>query len=309
MSRETRLGLLYASGAFLLWGAVPVYWKTLQHVPALEILAHRVVWGLVFVAVWMTIRGRWQDFRAVFGRPRTVAALLASTVFIATNWGLFVYAVVTDRVLATSLGYYINPLVNVLLGLVVLGERLNRRQWFAVALAAFAVFLLTVRAGQLPWISLVLPVSFGFYSLLRKTVHADAVVGLTFETAALAPLAVGLLLRQEHLGVGALGHRGLTMDLLLVAAGLVTAVPLILFTLGVRRIPLSTAGLLQYIAPTCTFLLAVLLYGEPFTPTHALSFGLIWTALVIYSLDLRARLRASHGLETVESAAVPPLED
>lgn len=309
MSRETRLGLLYASGAFLLWGAVPVYWKTLQHVPALEILAHRVVWGLVFVAVWMTIRGRWQDFRAVFGRPRTVAALLASTVFIATNWGLFVYAVVTDRVLATSLGYYINPLVNVLLGLVVLGERLNRRQWFAVALAAFAVFLLTVRAGELPWISLVLPVSFGFYSLLRKTVHADAVVGLTFETAALAPLAVGLLLRQEHLGVGALGHRGLTMDLLLVAAGLVTAVPLILFTLGVRRIPLSTAGLLQYIAPTCTFLLAVLLYGEPFTPTHALSFGLIWTALVIYSLDLRARLRASHGLETVESAAVPPLED
>ncbi len=309
MSRETRLGLLYASGAFLLWGAVPVYWKTLQHVPALEILAHRVVWGLVFVAVWMTIRGRWQDFRAVFGRPRTVAALLASTVFIATNWGLFVYAVVTDRVLATSLGYYINPLVNVLLGLVVLGERLNRRQWFAVALAAFAVFLLTVRAGQLPWISLVLPVSFGFYSLLRKTVHADAVVGLTFETAALAPLAVGLLLRQEHLGVGALGHRGLTMDLLLVAAGLVTAVPLILFTLGVRRIPLSTAGLLQYIAPTCTFLLAVLLYGEPFTPAHALSFGLIWTALVIYSLDLRARLRASHGLETVESAAVPPLED
>ncbi len=309
MSRETRLGLLYASGAFLLWGAVPVYWKTLQHVPALEILAHRVVWGLVFVAVWMTIRGRWQDFRAVFGRPRTVAALLASTVFIATNWGLFVYAVVTDRVLATSLGYYINPLVNVLLGLVVLGERLNRRQWFAVALAAFAVFLLTVRAGELPWISLVLPVSFGFYSLLRKTVHADAVVGLTFETAALAPLAVGLLLRQEHLGVGALGHRGLTMDLLLVAAGLVTAVPLILFTLGVRRIPLSTAGLLQYIAPTCTFLLAVLLYGEPFTPAHALSFGLIWTALVIYSLDLRARLRASHGLETVESAAVPPLED
>jgi chloramphenicol-sensitive protein RarD len=309
LSRETRLGLLYASGAFLLWGAVPVYWKTLQHVPALEILAHRVVWGLVFVAVWMTIRGRWQDFRAVFGRPRTVAALLASTVFIATNWGLFVYAVVTDRVLATSLGYYINPLVNVLLGLVVLGERLNRRQWFAVALAAFAVFLLTVRAGELPWISLVLPVSFGFYSLLRKTVHADAVVGLTFETAALAPLAVGLLLRREHLGVGALGHRGLTMDLLLVAAGLVTAVPLILFTLGVRRIPLSTAGLLQYIAPTCTFLLAVLLYGEPFTPTHALSFGLIWTALVIYSLDLRARLRASHGLETVESAAVPPLED
>ena len=139
MSRETRIGLLYTTGAFLLWGVVPVYWKMLQQVPALEILAHRIVWGLVFVALWMTIRGRWADFRAVFSRPRTVAALLASTVFIATNWGLFIYAVVTDRVLATSLGYYINPLVNVLLGLVVLGERLNPRQWVAVGLAALAV--------------------------------------------------------------------------------------------------------------------------------------------------------------------------
>jgi chloramphenicol-sensitive protein RarD len=309
LSRETRLGLLYTTGAFLLWGAVPVYWKTLQHVPALEILAHRIVWGLVFVAVWMTIRRRWPDLREVFRRPRTVAALFASTIFIATNWGLFIYAVVTDRVLATSLGYYINPLVNVLLGLIVLKERLNRRQWTAVALAGLAVVLLTVQVGELPWISLVLPVSFGFYSLLRKTVRADAVVGLTFETTALAPLAVGFLLRQEHLGIGALGHQGLRVDLLLVTAGLVTAVPLILFTLGVRRIPLSTAGLLQYIAPTCTFLLAVLLYHEPFSTAHAISFGLIWAALAIYSLDLRAKLRQKPELDDAESPSVSLLED
>lgn len=309
MSRETKLGLLYAAGAFLLWGAVPMYWKMLGGVPALEILAHRVVWGLVLVAMWMTIRGRWPDLRAVFRRPRTVAALLTSTVFIAINWGIFVYAVNTGRVLATSLGYYINPLVNVLLGLVVLHERLNWKQWFAVALAAMAVILLTTQAGELPWISLVLPVSFGLYSLLRKTVHADAVVGLTFETAALAPFAVALLLRQEHRGLGALGHHGLGFDLLLVAAGAVTAVPLILFTLGVRRIPLSTAGLLQYIAPTCTFLLAVLLYDEPFTTAHAVSFGLIWTALVIYSIDLRAKLSAEPELDAAESPAVPLLED
>ena len=309
MSRETRLGLLYTTGAFLLWGVVPVYWKMLSHVPALEILAHRILWGLVFVAVWMTIRGRWPDLWAVFRRPKTTAALLASTVFIATNWGLFIYAVNTNRVLATSLGYYINPLVNVLLGFVVLHERLNRKQWFAVALAALAVVLLTAQAGELPWISLVLPVSFGLYSLLRKMVHADAVVGLTFETAALAPFAVALLLRQEHRGLGALGHQGLGIDLLLVAAGAVTAVPLILFTLGVRRIPLSTAGLLQYIAPTCTFLLAVLLYGEPFTTAHMVSFGLIWTALVIYSLDLRAKLRSEPDLDAFESPAVPLLED
>jgi chloramphenicol-sensitive protein RarD len=303
------LGLLYTTGAFLLWGAVPVYWKMLQHVPALEILAHRIVWGLAFVAVWMTIRGRWAELWAVFRRPRTTAALLASTVFIAVNWGLFIYAVNTDRVLATSLGYYINPLVNVLLGFVVLHERLNRKQWVAVALAVLAVVLLTVQAGELPWISLVLPVAFGLYSLLRKTVHADAVVGLTFETAALAPLAVALLLRQEHRGFGALGHQGLGVDLLLIAAGAVTAVPLILFTLGVRRIPLSTAGLLQYIAPTCTFLLAVLLFDEPFSTAHAVSFGLIWAALIIYSFDLRSKLRREPELDAEESPAVPLLED
>jgi chloramphenicol-sensitive protein RarD len=301
--------LIYTTGAFLLWGVVPIYWKMLQQVPALEILAHRVLWGFVCVAVWMTFRGRWPDLRAVFRRPRTVTALLASTVFIAVNWGLFIYAIVTDRVLATSLGYYINPLVNVLLGLFVLGERLNRRQWIAVALAALAVVLLTLQAGELPWISLALPACFGLYSLLRKTVHADAVVGLTFETAALAPLAVALLVRQELSGVGALGHQGLGTDLLLIAAGIVTAVPLILFTLGVRRIPLSTAGLLQYIAPTCTFLLAVLLYHEPFSTAHAVSFGLIWTALIIYSFDLRSRLKTSPDLDSVQPAAVPPLED
>jgi chloramphenicol-sensitive protein RarD len=309
VSHETRLGLIYATAAFLFWGIVPVYWKMLQHVPALEILSHRVVWGLVFVAIWMTIRKRWSELRGVFRRPRTVAALLASTVFIAANWGLFIYAVNTNRVLATSLGYYINPLVNVLLGLIVLHERLNRRQWFAVGLAASAVVLLTVQAGELPWISLVLPVSFGLYSLLRKTVRADAVVGLTFETAALAPFALAFLLIQEHRGVGALGHQGATISFLLVGAGAVTAVPLILFTLGVRRIPLSTAGLLQYIAPTCTFLLAVLLYGEEFSTAHAVSFGLIWLALAIYTLDLRYRLRREAALDASESPAGAILED
>jgi chloramphenicol-sensitive protein RarD len=309
LSHETRLGLLYTTTAFIVWGFVPVYWKMLQHVAALEILAHRVVWGLAIVVVWMTLRKRWPEFRDIFGRPRTVAALLASTVFIAINWGLFVYAVNTDRVLATSLGYYINPLVNVLLGLVVLRERLNRKQWVAVALASLAVILLTVRAGELPWISLVLPVSFGLYSLLRKTVHADAVVGFTFETAALAPFAIALLLRQERLGIGALGHHGLANDALLAAAGAVTAVPLILFTLGVRRIPLSTAGFLQYIAPTCTFLLAVFVYHESFTTAHVVSFALIWIALAIYSFDLAARLRREPALESGESPAVPLLED
>ncbi len=306
MSRETRLGLVYAASAFLFWGLTPVYWKLLLHVPASEIIAHRIVWGLVVVAGWMSLRGRWPELAAGVRQPRTVAALAASTVFIAVNWGLFVWAVNNDRVLATSLGYYINPLVNVVLGLLVLGERLNRRQWIAVSLAAVAVTILTIAQGRLPWISLVLAASFALYGLLRKTVQVDAVVGLAFETMALAPLAAAFLLIQKNRGTAAFGHQGVGTDVLLVAAGAVTVVPLILFTLGVRRLPLSTAGLMQYIAPTCTFVLAVFLYNETFSAAHAISFVLIWTALGIYTFDLRRRLR---GREETAIAGLAPAED
>ena len=291
VSRETRLGLVYGALAFVIWGLTPMYWKLLVHVPAAEILAHRVVWGLFVVAGWMSLRGRWPELATAVKRPRTVAALALSTVLIGINWGLFVWAVNTGRVLSTSLGYFINPLVSVVLGLAVLGERLNRRQWIAVALAAAAVTILTIRQGHLPWISLVLAVSFALYGLLRKTMRADAVVGLTVETMALAPLAAAFLLLQKRRGVAAFGFQGTEINVLLVTAGVVTVVPLILFTLGVRRLPLSTAGLLQYIAPTCTFVLAVFLYREPFSAAHAVSFALIWIALGIYTFDLRRRLQ------------------
>ena len=291
MSRDTRAGIAFAGGAFLFWGVTPIYWKLLQHVPAIELLAHRILWALVLVAAWMTLRRRWPEFTAAVRRRRTRAALLASTACIAVNWGLFIWAVNTDRVLATSLGYYINPLVSVMLGLLVLRERLNRRQWLAIGLAGVAVAILTLRVGHLPWISLALALTFGLYGLLRKTVAADAVVGLTFETAALTPLCLVYLVWRERLGVAALGHKGLAVDLLLVTTGVVTAVPLILFTLGARRLRLSTVGLLQYIAPTCTFLLAVFLYSEPFTLAHGVAFALIWIALGIYTFDLRSELR------------------
>jgi chloramphenicol-sensitive protein RarD len=289
VSRESRIGVLMAGGAFVAWGLTPIFWKLLIPTAPLEILAHRVLWGFVLVALWMTVRRRWGELGAAVGSSATLAALAASTALIAVNWGLFIWAVNTDRVLATSLGYFINPLVNVVLGLVFLGERLSRRRWLAVVLAALAVMVLTVHFGRLPWISLGLAFSFGLYGLVRKVVRADAVVGLTFETAALAPLALGFLWIRECRGVGAFGHHGWGVDLLLAAAGVVTVLPLILFTLGVRRIPLSTAGLLQYLAPSCTFLLAVLVYGEPFTPIQAVSFALIWSALALYTYDLRKR--------------------
>ena len=309
MSDETRRGLLYTTSAFILWGLVTIFWKALQGVPATQILAHRVVWGFVFVVIWVSIRRRWPELAAVLRRPRTVAALLASTVFIAVNWGLFVWAVVTDRVLATSLGYYINPLVNVLLGYVFLRERLNRSQWVAVLLAVAGVAVLTASSGRLPWISLVLAFSFGIYGLLRKTVKADAVIGLTFETGALMPLAAGFLVFADRQGRGALGHMGPTMDFLLVAAGAVTAIPLILFTLGVRRIPLSTAGLLQYIAPTITFLLAVFLFGEDFSGVHLISFCFIWTGLAIYTFDLRRQYRKYRVPDTEDLPSPTPFEN
>lgn len=287
MSRDARPGVVFAGGAFVIWGLTPIYWKLLNQVPAAELLAHRVAWALVFVAVWMTIRRRWPELSGAVQRPRTVMALMASTVLVTVNWGLFIYAVVTDRILSTSLGYFINPLVNVLLGFLVLRERLNPRQWVAIALAAAGVAVLTARVGHLPWISLALAVTFGLYGLVRKVVDADAVVGLTFETAMVTPVAVGFLVVLERRGVGAFGHQGLAVDALLVAAGAITAIPLILFTLGVRRLRLATVGLLQYIAPSLTFTLAVFFYGEPFTTAHGVAFGLIWTALALYTSDLR----------------------
>ena len=293
MSDSSRAGVLYATCAFLTWGLSPVYWKLLRQVPAVELLAHRIVWSLVLVAVWMTVRGRWAELATAVRGARTRLALAASTALIAVNWLLFIWAVNSDRVLEASLGYYINPLVSVFLGLVVLGEVLNRLQWTAVALATTGVAVLTFRLGEVPWVSLVLAFSFGLYGLLRKTVRADAVVGLTFETAALTPLMFGYLVMIEVRGGGAFGHLGPATDSLLVAAGAVTAVPLILFTLGARRLPLSTLGLLQYIAPTCNFVLAVFFFGEPFTPAHGFAFVLIWTALGLYSFDLRRRFGAT----------------
>jgi chloramphenicol-sensitive protein RarD len=228
--------------AFLLWGLFPLYWKLLAAVPALEVVAHRTAWGFVAVAAWVTLRGRWADARFVASRPETIARLAGSAVLIALNWLLYVWAVVHDHVVEASLGYFINPLVNVLLGVLVLGERLSRAQRVAVTLAAAGVAVLTVGHGRLPWIALALAVSFGLYGLARKTVGADAVVGLLWETGLLAPLAAGWLLFLEVRGSGAFGPAHPGASVLLALGGAVTAVPLVLFALGARALPLSTSA-------------------------------------------------------------------
>ena len=277
--------------AFLLWGLFPLYWKLLAAVPALEVVAHRTAWGFVAVAAWVTLRGRWADARSVASRPATIARLAGSAVLIALNWLLYVWAVIHDHVVEASLGYFINPLVNVLLGVLVLRERLSRAQRVAVALAAAGVAVLTVGHGRLPWIALALAVSFGLYGLARKTVGADAVVGLLWETGLLAPLAFGWLASLDARGTGSFGAGHPGASALLALGGAVTAVPLVLFALGARSLPLSTLGLLQYVSPSIQFLLAVLVFREPFTAAHAATFACIWAALGVLSWDLRRRLR------------------
>ncbi len=292
---SARAGTIAAVAAFLLWGLFPLYWKMLAAVPAVEVVAHRTAWGFVAVAAWVTLRGRWADARAVASRPETIARLAGSAVLIALNWLLYVWAVVHDRVVEASLGYFINPLVNVLLGVLVLGERLSRAQRVAVTLAAAGVAVLTVGHGRLPWIALALAVSFGLYGLARKTVGADAVVGLLWETGLLAPLAAGWLLSLEVRGSGAFGPAHPGASVLLALGGAVTAVPLVLFALGARSLPLSTVGLLQYLSPSIQFLLAVLVFREPFTAPHAASFACIWAALAVLTWDLRRRLRLERA--------------
>ncbi len=315
MGGETsrRRGVASTVAAFAMWGLFPVYWKMLSQVPATEVVAHRTAWGLVAVAVWVTLRGRWSDAREVAKRPRTLIMLAVSATLIGFNWLLYVWAVVHDHVIDASLGYYVNPLVSVLLGVAVLRERLDRAQWIAVLLAGVGVTVLTVAHGRLPWIALALAVSFGLYGLARKTVGADAVIGLLWETAILAPLAIGYLGLLAAWGEGRLGRGEASTSALLVLGGVVTAVPLVLFALGARALPLSTVGFIQYLSPSLQFLLAVLLYHEPFTPVHALTFACIWLALGLLSWDLRRKLRYERaftvpsGRERAEKLGAPDL--
>lgn len=291
--RQTVAGVVYAGGAFLAWGGSPVYWKALQSVPALEIVAHRVVWSLLFLAVLILVQGRWSEFRSTLGRARTLLVLSLTTLLVSGNWLLYIWAVNAGHLLQASLGYYINPLVNVLLGMVFLRERLRRPQALAVLLACTAVVFRSVSFGQFPWIALTLGFSFGLYGLIRKIAPVGSLVGLTVETLLLTPISAAYLVYLELHGAGALLRGGPAIDALLVGTGVFTAVPLLLFNLGARRINLSTLGLMQYTAPSGMFLLAVFAYGEPFTLVQVWTFVLIWGALAIYSIDsLRAFRRA-----------------
>jgi chloramphenicol-sensitive protein RarD len=281
--QRTRTGLLLGLGAYLMWGFLPLYFKLLAAVSPTEIVAHRIVWSLLFLAALVLLWKRWPAVRTAIS-SRMLGVLTITAALIGANWLIWIWAVMNGHVLEGSLGYYLNPLVNVLLGVALLGERLSRARTFAVALAAAGVAVLAFGAGEGLWISLSLAVSFALYGYVRKVAPVDALEGLTIETAILTPVALGWILLMNQSGSGGLGMDGFTVALL-VLAGAVTAVPLLLFTAASKRLPYSTLGFLQYIAPSIQFLLAVLVFGEHLSTAHIVCFAAIWTALVIFAAE------------------------
>ncbi len=278
-------GILAAICANTLWGLFPIYWRLLENDPAIEILAHRIVWSLIFGAALLSVRKEWGWLGAVLRNRRTVMIYTLAAILLSINWFTYIWAVNAGFVIEASLGYFINPLVNFLLGVIFLGEKLRPWQVAAVVLAGFGVVYLTVSYGSLPWISLVLAFSFGLYGLIKKTAVLESTHGFSLETMVLFLPALGYLLYREASGIGAFGHLGLMNTILLAMAGPVTAIPLLMFGYSARKIPLSMLGFIQYILPTLQFLLGVFVYREPFPPARLIGFVIIWLALLVYSLE------------------------
>lgn len=294
--KQKSYGFMAALAAFLLWGLLPIYWKSLITVDPFEILCHRVIWSLVFISIVLTVKKGWGDIFSALKSPKDLLILALSSLTIGGNWLLYIWAVNTDHVLETSLGYYINPLVNVLLGFIFFRERLKPLQLAAIGLAALGVANSVFSHGELPWISLVLAVTFAFYGLLRKIASVESLPGLFLETMVLGPFALAYIVKLQMSGASALFSQGLSIDLLLIGAGAVTATPLIGFAFAARRLQLTSLGLLQYLAPSIAFLLGVFAYREPFTPTHLLTFGLIWSGLAIYTIDSVRTIRRQRRI-------------
>jgi chloramphenicol-sensitive protein RarD len=299
---DARRGFVYAFLAYALWGMLPLFLKAVSHLPALEVVAHRILWSVPIAGAVLVATGRTADLKAALRSPRTVALASLTAGLITINWGLYVWAIAVERTVETSLGYYINPLMSVVMGAVLLGERLARAQLAAVALAVAAVLLLTVEAGGLPWVSLVLAASFAVYGFLRKTLPIGPSQGFFLEVLILSLPALAYVVWLQATGVSSFVHSQPREMLLLLLCGPATAVPLLLYGFGAKLLKLSTIGIMQYIAPTGIFLIAVFVFGEPFGPVRLAAFALIWCALAIYTWSLLSQARdrraadaASHG--------------
>ncbi|EGR0049307.1 EamA family transporter RarD [Vibrio vulnificus] len=283
--QKARQGVLLALGAYTMWGIAPIYFKSLAAVSPLEILSHRVVWSFFLLAALLHFGRHWRTVRDVLTSKSKMLYLVTTAILVGANWLIFIWAVNANHMLDASLGYYINPLINVLLGMLFLGERLRKLQWFAVTLAACGVLVQLVVFGSVPIVAIALAFSFGFYGLLRKKVSVDAQTGLFIETLVMLPTAAIYLLFIANTPTSNMLANPSQLNLLLIAAGVVTTLPLLCFTGAATRLKLSTLGFFQYIGPSLMFLLAVLIYGEAFTSDKALTFAFIWGALVVFSFD------------------------
>jgi chloramphenicol-sensitive protein RarD len=306
-SNESVKGIAFGLGAYVIWGILPLYWKLLQHVSATEILAHRVVWALVFLFILLTATRKLPSFlsevKHIAGQPRKMLGILGAAIMLNLNWFTYIWAVNNDHIIQTSLGYYINPLVSVLLGIFFLQERLSVWQAVAFFLAAVGVLSLAVQYGTFPWIAFTLAISFGIYGLFKKLINIGSITGLTLETLLSFCIALPYLAYIYNTGSSSFQFTPSVTTLLLMGAGAVTAIPLILFAAGAKRLPLFAIGFLQYINPTMGLLLGVVIYHEPFTLGHLLSFMVIWTGLIVFSLSrtsifisLEERFRLKHGV-------------
>ncbi|MFC3322311.1 EamA family transporter RarD [Mesorhizobium cantuariense] len=288
---KARRGFLLALGAYLLWGLLPFYMKAVAHLPLAEVIAHRIVWSVPIAAAVLVWAGRTADFKAALRSPRTIAMAALTAALISVNWGIYVWAIAVDRTVETALGYYINPLVSVVVGALLLGERLDRLQIAAVVLAAVAVAVLTIEGGKLPWVSLALAFSFAAYGFFRKTLPIGPSQGFLLEVLLLSVPALGYIVYLIATGQDHIVSSSGADTALLIGCGPVTSVPLLLFAFGAKLLRLSTIGIMQYIAPTMVFLIAVLIFDEPFGTTQAVAFALIWAALAIYSWSMLTTAR------------------
>ncbi|MEP6785019.1 MAG: EamA family transporter RarD [Sphingomonadales bacterium] len=294
---DHRRGLAFGLAAYLSWGFVPVFFKLLKTVPAPEIIAHRILWSVLFLSAILIAIGGLRGLAAVIRDRAVMRALLASALLIGVNWTIYVWAVVNGHLLAASLGYFLNPLLNIMLGVLVLKESLSRSQKIAIVLAAVGVVVAAAGALDQLWISLVLATSFALYGLIRKVTPVGAIAGLAVETALLAPLCLGWLIWQGMHGISAFGHDRPT-DALLILSAVVTSVPMMFFAAAARRIPYSTLGVLQYVAPSIVFLLGIFVYGEPLRPAMLVAFVLIWAGLIVFTVDMVRRPRPAPAVVT-----------
>jgi chloramphenicol-sensitive protein RarD len=278
-------GILNAFGAYLIWGLVPVYWKLIKHVPAIQLIGHRIIWSFILLAAVLLVTRKWPELCSLASNRRILSIYFVAAILVGFNWFIYVWAVNSGYIVEASLGYFINPLFSVLLGVAFLRERLRLIQWLSVGLAATGVLYLTIAYSRPPWIALGLTVTFGFYGLVKKIAPLSSINGLTLESGILFLPGLLFLGYQDWIGQGAFLHTGIGSDLLMAGAGLITTIPLVMFTYAAQRIPLTTIGLMHYITPTCQFFLGVLVYGEAFSRAQALGFGIVWAALVIFCIE------------------------